>query len=388
MTGNITTVSNTDLDTLHNLLTTQRTRRLDLIADAPKLAYVDGQLLVDSDEMVLSEDGVSSAGGYYQPTKVFDDTIGDAFGIPGHYFRRLRQENRLELIDRNVNHFLHGSSDGRNPADERKFTVRLFRGDDSGGGVARAFLSNRFRAIDNLDMLVTVLGAMADAGLGAQNIGRCDLTESRMYVQVKCPEIRALAPELLKGYRSPFTGKSGADNPVVFAGFVVTNSEVGRASARIVPRITVQVCDNGMTMNKDMVRSYHVGQRREEGIIEYSEETNQKELELVSLKTRDAVKTFLNPEYVIRKVAEMEAQAGVEVSKPEATIKQVIRDVNAIPTALEEKVFNAFLKGGQATAGGVMQAVTAVAQTLDDADTLYDIEAAAPQVLSAAVRFA
>lgn len=388
MTGNITTVSSADLASLHDLLTTQRTRRLDLVADAPALAFENGQLRVSSEEMVISEDGVSSAGGWYQPTRVFDETVGDAFGIPSAYFRRLRAEGRLELLDRNVNHFLHGSSDGKNPPDGRKFTVRLFRGDDTGGGVARAFLSNRFKAIDNLDVLTTVLGAMADAGLGPQNIGRCDLTESRMYVQVSCPEIAVLAPELLKGYRSPYSGAVADENPVVFAGFVFTNSEVGKASARIVPRLTVQVCDNGATMNKDMVRSYHVGQRREEGIIEYSEETIAKELELVSLKTRDAVRTFLNPEYVTRKIREMEELAGTEVTRPEATIKQVVRETDAIPRALEESIFAAFIKGGQSTAGGVMQAVTAVAQQQADADTLYELEASATQVLATAARFA
>jgi hypothetical protein len=32
---------------------------------------------------------------------------------------------------------------------------------------------------------------------------------------------------LLSRYRSPFTGASGADNPVVFAGFILANSETG-----------------------------------------------------------------------------------------------------------------------------------------------------------------
>ena len=48
-----------------------------------------------------------------------------------------------------------------------------------------------------------------------------------MYVRVVCEQVRALAPALLAGYRSPFTGAAGADNPVVFAGFVITNSETG-----------------------------------------------------------------------------------------------------------------------------------------------------------------
>ena len=48
-----------------------------------------------------------------------------------------------------------------------------------------------------------------------------------MYVRVVCEQVQALAPALLAGYRSPFTGAAGADNPVVFSGFVITNSETG-----------------------------------------------------------------------------------------------------------------------------------------------------------------
>ena len=36
-----------------------------------------------------------------------------------------------------------------------------------------------------------------------------------------------------------------------------------------------------------------------------------------------------------------------------------------------------FIRGGQLTAGGVMQAVTSVAQTLDDADAAHEMEASA-----------
>jgi hypothetical protein len=45
-----------------------------------------------------------------------------------------------------------------------------------------------------------------------------------------------------------------------------------------------------------------------------------------------------------------------------------------------------FIRGGQLTAGGVMQAVTSVAQTLDDADTAADLEAQALRVMDLAAQ--
>ena len=55
---------------------------------------------------------------------------------------------------------------------------------------------------------------------------------------------------LLAGYRSPFTGASGADNPVVFAGFVITNGETECGAFSPTPQLVVQVCRNGMTITR------------------------------------------------------------------------------------------------------------------------------------------
>jgi hypothetical protein len=69
----------------------------------------------------------------------------------------------------------------------------------------RAFLSDGYKIIDNLDVLLAVLDGVRQAGAPVQVDG-CDLTERRMYVRVVCEQVRVLAPALLAGYRSPFTG--------------------------------------------------------------------------------------------------------------------------------------------------------------------------------------
>jgi hypothetical protein len=387
-TSEITTVSRADMKGLVNLLRTQRTRRLDLITTAPAMRYEGGHLVVDADAPpVLTHDGVTSVGGYYHPTSVFEEGLGSTFSVPPSYLRKLREEGRIELLDQNINHYLQGSADGVNPPDGRKFLLRAFTGTDTGGGVARALLSDRYRTVDNLDVLVSVLAGMADAGLGPSNIGRCDLTERRMYVQVQCPEVSVLAPELLAGYRSPFTGQSGNDIPQVFAGFVVGNSEVGAASTSITPRIVFRVCGNGMTITRDAMRSIHIGVKRQEGVVQYAADTQEQELRLVTLKARDAVRTFLNPEYVAGLLRGMAEDAAVEVKRPEATVKAVVQAAG-VPRALEDDVLGMFIKGGQLTAGGVMQAVTAVAQQQDNAETAYELEGLAGDVLAHAARIA
>ena len=105
---------------------------------------------------------------------------------------------------------------------------------------------------------MAVLDGVRQSGASVQVDG-CDLTDRRMYVRVVCEQVRAPARALLDGYRSPFTGTSGADNPVVFAGFVITNSETGCGAFSLTPRLVVQVCRNGMMITRDAMRVVHLG---------------------------------------------------------------------------------------------------------------------------------
>jgi hypothetical protein len=103
---------------------------------------------------------------------VCDQQIAGKLGIPGGYLRRVR-EHRPGLYDVNVNGWLAG--------DDRTFLLRCLR--SGGGGVVRAFLSDRYKYIANLDVLLAALDGVRGAGVPVQVDG-CDLTERRMYVRV------------------------------------------------------------------------------------------------------------------------------------------------------------------------------------------------------------
>ena len=147
--------------------------------------------------------------------------------------------------------------------------------------MARAFLSDGYKFIDSLDVLMAVLDGVRQSGAPVQVDG-CDLTERRMYLPVVCEQVRALAPALLTGYRSPFTGASGADNPVVFAGFVIANRETGCGAFSLTPRLVVQVCRNGMTITRDAMRVVHLGERLDQGVVSWSDNTRDKTLALIT----------------------------------------------------------------------------------------------------------
>jgi hypothetical protein len=303
--------------------------------------------------------------GTYMPTGVCDQGLADKLGIPAAYLRRLREE-LPGLFDANVNGWLAG--------DPRKFLIRCLRpADGTGPGAARAFLSDGYKRIDNLDVLLAALDGVRASGMPVEVDG-CDLTERRMYVRVTCEQVRTLAPALLAGYRSPFTGASGADNPVMFAGFVITNSETGCGAFTLTPRLVVQVCRNGMTITKDAIRAVHLGERLDEGVVTWSGNTLDKTLALITAKTADAVAAFLQSAYLDQAVREISAQAGHPLPDPQHAV-QVVSARLRFTDAQQADIMNHFIRGADLTAGGIMHAVTSAAQAQPDADTAHDMEA-------------
>jgi hypothetical protein len=125
--------------------------------------------------------------------------MADKLGIPVAYLRRLRDEH-LALYDANVNGWLEHQLCWR-------LLIRVLRGED-GDGIARAVLSERYRFVDNLDVLLAVLDGIRTAGADVE-VRRCDLTERRMYLQIASHSVAAQASVLLRDYVSPFTGARG-----------------------------------------------------------------------------------------------------------------------------------------------------------------------------------
>ena len=405
MTDPTLTTRNATLADMVAILRHQRARRLDVVAPAAAIHAHEGNLVISDTVQQVTEDGVTSAAGTYRPTQVADEGISAKLGITLAYLRRLR-EHRPDLWDANVNGWLHGNDLVGIPPDSRKFLVRLFQAQGDNLGVARAVLSDSYKVIDNLDALMATLDGIRQAGADVEFDG-LDLTERRLYARVVAPQIRAYAPGLLAGYRSPFGGEvyvpgrnwtpeqarqaaarerrgyePGAE-PVLFAGFVISNSEVGDGAWSITPRIVAEICGNGLQITADVARAVHLGSRQEEGVVRYTADTQEKELALITARARDAVATFLSPAYLQAKVTEIERKAGVPVSHPEETVRHVAKAAK-FSDELAEEILAHFIRGGQLTAGGVMQAVTSVAQTLDDADTACDLEAQALRVMDLA----
>lgn len=400
------TARNADLADLHQLLTNQHARVEDYVVPAPAISAHGGLIkLAGVGEPQLTVDGVTAGDALLRPTEVFDEGVAEKLRIPLAYVRRMRTE-RPDLYDFNLNGWLHGSADGEYLRDERRFLVRTFRGDDDGIGVARALLGNSYKVIDNLDVLMTVLSGVAEAGAEV-DVRSCDLSDRRMYVKVNAPGVTALAPALLGGYRSPFgdadidaarrhdrSGRLGepgtslgmaGNAPIVSAGLRISNSEVGGGAFTITPEITALICTNGMLQTMDVVRNVHLGRRvTDDGLIKASERTQAANLELIKSRTIDAVRTFLSPGYLADRVAKIEEQAAEPLKdQPTETIQRVGKTL-AWSEGEQAGILNHFIRGGQMTKGGVLNATTSYSQTVANPDRADELDSTAMRVLELA----
>lgn len=415
---------NEDFTKIIEILTAQQGRKLDVITPATKMRLTDdGKLVVEGMEMAMDEDGVTPVDGIYQPGDAFFDGVSDKLSIPRQFLRRLVSE-RPDILAGVVNGFLHGSADPlfadsdvvipdqpSYPSDSRRFLLRLFRGDDGGEGVARAMLGDRYSLnMDNLDTLTAVLGGVQLAGHPV-NISSCDLSEKYLHVRLEAPEVRMLAPILLAGYRNPFADPSvkraggwsvdraraaaqregkayePGSEPVVWAGFDVRTSELGYGAVNLTPVLTVEICGNALRLDVDSFRKIHLGKRQEEGIFQPSSATQRASLELIKNEAADAVRGWLDIDFIRRTIERLEEEAGVPVNNAIETIETVTRGLQ-FSNAERESVLQCFVLGGQMNAGGIMQAVSAAAQTIEDADRAFEMEGKAIPAMAAAAKLA
>lgn len=357
----------------------QQARKVDMVVPAKDLWSANGLVRVRDHAVVETPNGLTSAHLDLVPSTIYDNEITSKLSRTGRplgraLIRGLREDGRTDLIDNLYNGLLHGNRELGIPGDKRAFFLRTFEGRDNTLGYARTLLSNSYRPIDNWDVLGTILSGLKEAGFTGHVVRQADLTDDKMYVRISVPEVSALAPTLLRNYTSPYSRNRGADNPVVEAGLVITNSETGGAAFTITPELVVQICLNGLTIKKDMIRKPHLGSKLDEGILKVSDKTRELNRKLVASQTKDAIETFLDPAYLERVVAAIENQSEEPITDVEKAIETVVQR-QAFTKDDMSGLLTSFFDGGDRTRGGLVNAITAYSQQVDNADRAYEMDA-------------
>ncbi len=264
--------------------------------------------------------------------------LGNLCDIPKKYYDKML--SAPDLLVKNVNHWLKDNTDKR--------MLRILDGN------VRAILSDKYRRLDNYDLAENILPMLNDANAEVES---CEITENRIYIKAITHKVQA---EVKKG-------------DVVSAGIVISNSETGHGSLSVKPLIYRLVCKNGAIADTYAMKKYHTGRQLEMQQIEYAKDTIKAEDTAFWLKVRDLVKFSLSEVTFDKIVETMRVSTGLKIEQPEKAIELVTKKYQM--TDGESKgVLHHLIMGGDLSSWGLGNAVTRMAQDVDNYDRSTDLE--------------
>jgi hypothetical protein len=254
---------------------------------------------------------------------------------------------------------------------EKEPTRRMVRThldyDDQIDGTVRAFVSDKFKTFDNVNLLQTTLPQLMESDAQFQVVS-ADLSEKRMYLRLKSLEQLG-------------TGANVGDHMANGIGF--GNSEVGAGSVLVYQIFWTLACLNGMqTENKS--RSSHITSARDGddwGLL--SDDAKNADNHALELKLRDLVGVYSSREAFDEVLDKMKAAASDVIDGEFTDVTDVVNNLGKV-MQLTKKENSDVLNGLMATIGQsgfeqsrplsratLVNAVTAVANRsdIDDVDT-------------------
>jgi hypothetical protein len=240
--------------------------------------------------------------------------IAEKLEIPLKYYHRM-EEQAPELLARNVNAWLERS--------EKEYFVRGL------GESVRAFLSDRYRVIDHLDVLYCALNELQ---AHEAEIEECYLSEIEMNIKVKSMKLRDFVRH---------------KDDLIMGGIFLSNSETGHKALRVEPRLFRVKCSNGMIVEELVTREIHIGNGDE-----ISDE-------IVYLSLRRSIRELFNRFGEI--VLMMRESTEAKVRNPQKVIQNVVEQYK-LSEAQKANILMAFGAEPEYDQYGIASAVTLAAQ--------------------------
>jgi hypothetical protein len=282
--------------------------------------------------------------------------IAQRLGIPKKYYDRLRQE-APGLLDTNVEHWFLAKPERR--------LIRMLDGN------VRAFLSDRFRRLDNYDLMErAVIPALRD--IEGLRFHVANLTPERMVLRAVLPTVQREV------------GLKVGD--IVQAGFQFRNSEVGASALTVEPFVWKLDCLNGMVSNAASLRAYHVGRvidDSEESRISFANDTLAAADKATFLKCRDAITQAVSETVLDEIVEQIRAAADdtLTVRHP-ATATEALAQTFDLNDGERDSVLMSLARGNDFTKWGMVNAVTDAAKEAETFARQEEIERIGGQLLT------
>jgi hypothetical protein len=325
--------------------------KVDFVAPTPKLELVTPGTREDP-RMQLSA-GMPDGPRVLPLRDLALNQIGSRVGIPAAYMERMRKEAPALLAD-NVNHWFQAKPENR--------MVRVLDNE------VRAFLSNRYQRIDNLEVAKTVLPVLRD--IPGLTFRSCEVTESRLYIKATTHSVRGEV-------------NSRRIGDMVEAGIMISNSEVGLGAVSVKPFAMFLWCLNGAVRDGGK-RWHHIGRQAEEKDDIYAfltDETRQADDRALLLKVRDTVSHCLNQGQFDKWIGQLNGATEQRIEGDVHGAIKVLGDTFTLHTDERSSVLKHLIEGGDISRYGLMNAITRTAEDAASYDRATELETIGPALI-------
>ena len=240
-------------------------------------------------------------------------------------------------------------------------------------GRARAWLSDRYRQMDNLEILTRLLPVIQQLPAVNWDQSSLQVTEDRMYLQL----VDTSKPKVIK------SGHQRVDD-VLQRGVVITNSEVGLGSFAVQPLVFRQVCSNGLVITEYAQRRFHVGGRNsgDAGIV-WQSDTQKARNETTILEMRDLMTMAMSDEFLNKIAARAQDAADLPIkgNQLEPAVKNVTERFR-LNGDERDAMFNHLVEGGDLSLWGLVNSITRAAQDVESYDRSVELQAIGGNILA------
>jgi len=279
--------------------------------------------------------------------------IGQKLGIPTKYYDRLLTDHP-DMLAYNVNTLF-----GREPSTQMVRTL---------DGTVRAFLSERYRILDNDQIAEAVLPIILEWMDDGARVESAEITDKRLYLKIVNPKIEA---EIVPG-------------DIVQSGIVISNSEVGHGSVSVSPMVYRLICKNGMIRNDAGLRKVHVGRINNANIdnILYRDETIEADDKAFLMKLQDVVRSTAESVHFESIVDQMRDASKQLITGNVYEVVQLVNKNVGITEAEGVSVLDHLIRDGNMSKYSLSSAITRAAHDVSSYDRSTEMEQIGYEVVS------
>jgi len=310
--------------------------------DAYEKAGIKGNALVLADRETIGINDVAHR------------QIGDFADIPAKYYDRMKAEAPRLLAD-NVNTWM-----GRQPG------KRLVRTLD---GANRAFLSDRYRPLENEELAQAVLPPLLDMGV---EVVSSQITDKKFYLKVADRKVvRDLGFQFGVGNHNITRTQCAA--------LVISNSEVGFGALSINAAVWDHWCDNLAVFSQHSMKKYHVGGNllgdgADNLMHLLSDETRKLTDKALWAQVGDVVRGAFDEAVFNSRVDEIMGLQECKLEGDPIKVVELTAKKFGITQGEQTSILRHLIEGGDLSAYGVYNAVTRASTDLGDYDRASEFE--------------